>query len=306
MKKVVRMLGLCALVALAFTSCKKKETNGTVSFKAAMPETTTDNRTHLNVNNWVVWDAGDKITIFNNDGSGYIETELENGQDATIATFKGDANFLANLETPNQYTAFYPVFNNDGTNVTFRISNQQNYVEDGFMDELYPMFATNVNSATTDFQFKSQAGVLSIPIKMGNNQMEPYTIKRIVLTALYESEELVGDMTYSFDKPYETTPTYSRGNQSHIVELVNCDTEPLTSDARYFNFVLLEGALLPQPDNQPTFKIELYDVNDNLIPVYNNDETPQLVNPLTGYTPYGIVAQEKTMMAPIVLKRIPQ
>ena len=26
MKKVVRMLGLCALVALAFTACKKNET----------------------------------------------------------------------------------------------------------------------------------------------------------------------------------------------------------------------------------------------------------------------------------------
>ena len=45
MKKVVRMLGLCALVALAFTACKKNDTQK-VTFTANVAQPVNDARTH--------------------------------------------------------------------------------------------------------------------------------------------------------------------------------------------------------------------------------------------------------------------
>jgi hypothetical protein len=295
MKKVVRMLGLCALVALAFTSCKKNETNS-VTFKASMPQTISDSRTHINQSNWVVWDDGNQITVFNNDGSAYIEPILET-RNQTNATFSGDANFLADIETPNQYTAFYPVADNDGTDITFDIPAQQSYVEDSFEDNLYPMYATNNNTGGTNFQFKSQAGLLTIPVKMGQDATHAYTIKKIVVTATDNTAQLYGKMTYNYAAPYAALPTYGRSDTGYEVELINCDAQgALTTDARFFNIVLLEGCL--QGEN--SFILTLYDENDNVIPIYNDYD--QLVSPLYGGTPYGIEAQTRTMMNHLVLK----
>lgn len=290
------MLGLCALVALAFTACKKNETNS-VTFKASMPQTTSDSRTHINQNNWVVWDENNQITVFNNDGSAYIEPVIKSGEEATAATFEGDANFLANIETPNKYTAFYPVANNDGTNITFDIPTQQSYVEDSFEDNLYPMYATNNNTMGTNFQFKSQAGLLTILVKMGNESDHAYTISRMVITATDPDAELVGTMTYNYAAPYDATPTYQRSNTANSVELINCDNKgALSTDARFFNFVLLEGCL--QGEN--SFILTLYDENDQVIPIYNDNG--EQVPVLYGSTPYGIEAQTRTTMGTLTLK----
>ena len=60
MKKVVRMSGLCALVALAFSACEKIDTTK-VSFTATINQPTTNTRTHamgLNNDYFLVWDEG--------------------------------------------------------------------------------------------------------------------------------------------------------------------------------------------------------------------------------------------------------
>ena len=58
MKKVVRILGLCALVALAFTSCKKDKQNEELKFMASITQPVNTSKTHIdNATNMLVWDA---------------------------------------------------------------------------------------------------------------------------------------------------------------------------------------------------------------------------------------------------------
>ena len=47
MKKVVRILGLCALVALAFTSCKKDKQNEELKFMASITQPVNTSKTHI-------------------------------------------------------------------------------------------------------------------------------------------------------------------------------------------------------------------------------------------------------------------
>ena len=55
MKKVVRILGLCAIVALAFTSCKKDNQPAEISFKATINQPVNTSKTHIdNATNMLV------------------------------------------------------------------------------------------------------------------------------------------------------------------------------------------------------------------------------------------------------------
>ena len=138
---------------------------------------------------------------------------------------------------------------------------------------------------------------MTIPVKMGQDATHAYTIKRIVVTATDNTAELYGKMTYNYAAPYAALPTYSRSDTGYEVELINCDAQgALTTDARFFNFVLLEGCL--QGEN--SFILTLYDENDQVIPIYNDYD--ELVSPLYGGTPYGIEAQMRTTMNHLVLK----
>ena len=53
MKKVVRILGLCALAVLAFTSCNK-ETETELTFKASITQPTNTSKTHIGANDSLV------------------------------------------------------------------------------------------------------------------------------------------------------------------------------------------------------------------------------------------------------------
>lgn len=204
MKKVVRMLGLCALVALAFTSCKKKETNGTITFKASINQPT-DGRTHIGPygsNNYVVlWNANDKIDVFNEAGEKETYTANNvNDQSTLVATFDGNASFLSNLYQKDKYTAFYPAAGESEGYITLTIPQTQSYRSTTFANNTYPMWARN--KADGNFEFTSDAGILNVRLRSTSEDSEPegnYFAKVDHLRVYSANEQLCGTMKYNLD-----------------------------------------------------------------------------------------------------------
>jgi len=200
MKKVVRMLGLCALVALAFTSCKKNDNTNKVTFKATITQPVADERTNINTANAVVWVEGDEIQVF--DENGNTTDPFEATIDETnprLATFTGDPAFLANINEAGKYTAFYPVqtYNpTEGTVTMNEIPASQTYVprsQGRIASELFPMTATN--DTTGNFVFSSDAGVLRISLFSSATAYQ-FKVKRIEIIAA-EGDELTGTLVYN-------------------------------------------------------------------------------------------------------------
>ena len=255
--------------------------------KNTMSQTVSGDRTHLNMwDNKIVWDSSDQILVINNDGSDWINATVK-GIDSygTEATFEGDADFLADIETAGMYTAFYPITNyttGDET-VSMTIPSVQTFTGDGFDTNLYPMHAYNNG---TNFDFRSDAGLLSISLRKDFESENHYTISRIVIEAEDPNDQLVGTMTYAYDAPCSMNLTYTKSNTSNVVELVNCDIlGELNPYVSYdFNFVLLEGALTGG------FTVTIYDENDQIIAQFYG-----IMNH------GGIVAQERTIMPMLIL-----
>ena len=205
MKKVVRILGLCALVALAFSSCKKNETKG-VSFSATIAQPESTSRTHGEFNYlhqyYLVWDDADEIMIVNPDGSDThnFTVDSHSGSNAYFKT--GDAtavSFLENLETAT-YTAFYPnaVYDNVAKTVTMQISDSQVVTEQildwgSFADDSYPMYGNN-SAQWDNFAFDSNAGFLTLVIKA----MGPKSFDKVVLKTT-DGMEIAGELVYDYD-----------------------------------------------------------------------------------------------------------
>lgn len=287
MKKVVRMLGLCALVALAFTSCKKKETNGTVTIKATVAQSADDSRTYLDpARNWVMWDSNDGFTVFNQAGENPVYCGLKGGERSISATFQGDADYLANLKTES-YTAFYPVPSVDGQNVTLTVPGVQQYVNKGFADNLYPMFAVNSGTDGNQFNFRSDCGLLTIPLGVADGSPTVVNVAKIVVTAADTNDKLVGPITYNYAGPADENPTYTvDGENLNTVTLVGCDLDGSLSntDLRYFNIVVLENALAGN------FSVTLLDGENQEIVTLNAGVHSQ------------IVAQKRLLMDPYIFE----
>ena len=266
--------------------------------KNTMPQTFFGDRTHLHFyfgNVYVAWDSSDQILVINNDGSDCINTVVKTidiDNYGTDATFEGDAAFLADIETDSMYTAFYPVTNYTTSDQTVSMTIPSTQVfrrSRSFDTNLYPMHAYNNG---TNFDFRSDAGLLSICIGLSHESENHYTISRIVIEAEDPNDQLVGTMTYAYDAPCSMNPTYTKSNTSNVVELTNCDILGELDQYHYheFNFVLLEGALTGN------FTVTLYDENGEIIPISTYQDY------LIGSTFGGIGAQHRTEMPVIILE----
>jgi len=289
MKKVVRMLGLCALVALAFTACKKKETNGNVAFKCVINQPASE-RTQLYPGGDVKWSTNDKIVVFHGTEE-HISPIVKSGVGNLVGQFEGDGAFLNDLKTTSgEYTSFYPVLDEDndianGT-VTLEIPNTQNYVVGTFGTNLYPMYAANEED---NFNFVSDAGVFAINLIKARREIDP-TFSKIVLTAEADgTQELVGTMVYSI-----ANPSYNLGSSDNVVTMV-CnpnDIELRTGDPTYFNFVVLPGTY--------NFSVQILDENDQPITLYSGGD-----NGISGETFHlqnvVITSQKRTIPNVIVI-----
>ena len=241
MKKVVRMLGLCALVALAFTACKKNDTQK-VSFTATMPQTVNDVRTHANdLGTALFWDEGNTITVLNAAGQDMDFTLVS--FDEQVATFTAEGNaatFMQDIETAD-YVAFYPAVVDD-EGVRLNVPAEQTY-EAGvwFADNLYPMVGFNEGS---NFVFQSNCGFLNVSFKAPEN--ESRQIDRVVLIA---NEDIAGDLVYAKDGL-----SYVFEGASNIITMTCATKQTCYGDlARDFTFVLPEGVLTQG------FTVEVYD-----------------------------------------------
>jgi len=243
MKKVVRMLGLCALVALAFTSCKKNDNTNKVTFKATITQPVADERTGINTNNEVIWTEGDEIQVFDENGATtdpFVATiDPTNGR---IATFTGDGAFLANIHEAGAYTAFYPVQSYDASSVTMNtIPATQTYVprSQGRIDtNLFPMHATNNDEG--NFVFSSDAGVLRISLFCSNTTYQ-YKVKRIEIIAT-GGEAVTGTMVYD-NKTRSMTNVIAPDADANKVVL-ECGNTSLPEDIdsnKDFDIVVLGG-----------------------------------------------------------------
>lgn len=184
MKKTLRTMGLCALAALAVVSCKKNEEKvATTSFQATITQPTSNAKTHIGNDNWLLWNTGDAIKVF--DGNGTAATFTTNDNNAKVANFEGE------IEASERYCAFYPAASasdaSAGT-VTLTLAATQTYKNGSFETNTYPMTATNNEN---NFAFSSPCGLLAIPVK-GTG-----TLGSIELTSKTQNEMLAG--TYAFN-----------------------------------------------------------------------------------------------------------
>ena len=244
MKKVVRILGLCALAAFAFTSCNKEQETE-LTFKATITQPTGDAKTHIGADNMLVWDEGNTIKVFNANGAVGDFTTADNN--VAEATFSGT------LPQTSTYTAFYPNATVEESAVKLVLPSEQTYVESNFANNLYPMAAAGVlNNDIVHFQFHSPASVLRLILKSDNN----CTVKSITMTGA-TNDKLVGDINYaSFTEP--STCTFS--NTSNVVTLSYTNGKQLTANEETdFNIVVLNGTM------SAGTKFEVKDMNGNII-----------------------------------------
>ena len=247
MKKVVRMLGLCALVALAFTACKKDDTQK-VTFTANVAQPINDTRTQTSqFGAFLVWNDNDVINVFNADGeemdfTAQSSTGLPGNATFTASTAEEIA-FVKDLENANfPYTAFYPnaTVNEETGKVNLVIPAEQVYYpQRNFAPELYPMVGWN--NGTTQFDFVSNAGMLNVSFTKLDSLADVY-VDELVLTTnnpVDDPDLLTGTMVY--DKDGGNYQFVGEGNQ--VVLRTGTPRDLDYEQARDFTFVLPAGAL---------------------------------------------------------------
>lgn len=221
MKRAFRIMGLCALVAIAATSCKK-EAQTTSSFKATLTQPTSEAKTHLGSDSYLYWNEGDAIKVFDADGNDYLFTTTDND---TTATFTG----TDPIDVNGDYTAFYPAANAEkqGNEIRLTLPATQDYAEGTFGNATYPMAA--VYAGNDGFTFSSPCGLLAIPVSGSGN------ISTIELTSRTASEVLAGQLRYNLSGAYQGLT----GTQTTVT--LNCGNLTLSSTATTFYFVLPAG-----------------------------------------------------------------
>lgn len=249
MKKVVRIMGLCALVALAFSSCKKNET---MTFKASTVGLQSDSKTEI-FNDFygyhLYWIAGDEITVFKNGAANLTEaprsfTADQDGPTSTFHVYDQDGDFMSELNVANSYTAYYPNVTYTANEVRIPISAKQYRVVNGginFPTDTYPMFAKNNSDAT--FDFDSDAGVLALRFVkasgLGND--DHVYIDSVTITAYNTTDYLAGELVY--DRATGTYQSFDGTNGSISVCAVSDFDVEVNGDGIYWVFVLPKGAL---------------------------------------------------------------
>ena len=249
MKKIVRFLGLCALVALAFTACKKNDTKK-VTIKATICQPTSTDRTYITGLNEagdkvLKWGGDEEITVFNRtltgDNGCNIQVSSYNNKYAYFSTYDP---YMDDISIPNRYIAFYPnaAVNPENNKVELTIPNQQSYDWYRIANNIFPMYGFNTENY--NIFFHSHAGVLGLrflldPEIYGGTPIE-LPLQKIVLTGFNnadtgDADVLAGTMAYDLDGNYTMT------NTGNVVELTGGSLR--NTNPTEFYFILPEGAL---------------------------------------------------------------
>ena len=160
MKKTLRIMGLCALVTIAATSCQKNEEQLTNSITAELTQPNTDAKTYIGTGNYLMWNSGDQIKVYDATGASHLFTTTNH--DVVQTTFVSNDQIDPNAA----YCAFYPAANSSdltGGYVYLTLNANQTFANGSFAPNTYPIAAYNGGSGTA-FTFHSPCGVLAIPL----------------------------------------------------------------------------------------------------------------------------------------------
>ncbi len=212
-------MGLCALVAIAATACKK-EAQTTSTLKATLTQPTSDAKTHLSGSD-LHWNSGDAIKVFDAVGNDYLFTTTDANQSTATFTSNEAVEVVGS-------TAYYPAaaVEKQGENILLTLPATQTYAEGTFGNATYPMAA---EYSADGFTFHSPCGLLAIPVKGTGN------LGSIELTSKI-NENLAGQLRYNLSGAYQ-----SLDNAQTKVTL-ECGNMTLNPDAATtFYFVLPAG-----------------------------------------------------------------
>lgn len=160
MKRIFAILFLCIL----FVGCEKERHNGYSELIMNVPKTH-NTKTHLvpNVPNRlfdVVWDEGDQVKVFDEDGGEGVYTNLNVYDDNNneVAHFGGEG-----VDITTTVTAFYPV-SIASSKDRFTLPYEQTYRSkgDGYMFD-YPMWAKETNNH--HIWFRNLTGILILRVQ---------------------------------------------------------------------------------------------------------------------------------------------
>ena len=235
MKQSVRIMGLCALVALAAASCQKNEVKMTNTLSASLNQPTSEGKTHIAADDYLVWDEGDQIAIYDlTEGASSVQFFTATSSGTTHTTFAGDGTVNANTTL---YALYPPGIVNNGASTIVDLSNQT-YVEGTFATNTYPMAATN-NGSGTDFLFRGIYGVLAIPLT-GN-----CTIGSVDLTDEYMNLKGTAKISFGASGPIvsDFVSPKSGSKDSRTITLTCEGGLTLTSTPKTIMFVVRPAAL---------------------------------------------------------------
>jgi hypothetical protein len=261
MKKLVRIMGLCALVSLAFVSCKKAETK---TFSITSARVTSDSKTHIvpaaSVGGvkQLVWDEGDEIKVFNQAGDYRAFTVSSDYNGETVATFNlvGDQlSFMDQLgeNGGNNYSAFYPYAVGEGSNVRVPVLARQTFDGLDFLPNTFPMYGSD--NADGDFEFNTNAGLLVIEFERGALATDAEcSLDSLELLAVNPEKHLAGNYVYSNDGTSNENPAFEgTGNSIMLVP-----ESAITIPGEYPGIVFSWLFVVPEIDLQDGFVVRGY------------------------------------------------
>lgn len=302
-------MGLCAVLALSFMSCKKNEEKATLSFKATIEQPTCNDKTYIEYNQAqdyyiLKWNSGDRARVFKKDGSSADFETQDEGATTTATFYKIDQGDFP--PSADGYAVFYPAdfAIKEGGKVKLTFPENQIYKEGGIETNTFPMAAAGPDFK---FTFSSPCGILKVPLySEGSSEI---TVGKIELRDNTAANPIAGTLTVNLDQfddyyNYQNLQ-FDRDDilyflqkfQKKVITL-NCpEGVTLTSNAKDFYFVVptYPDKFLKWPYNRVQvfaagFNITIYDMAGNKI---MEKETPD------GSQLYTMQSQTILRMAPL-------
>ena len=160
MKRTMRIMGLCALMAFVAASCQKNEGKMTNTLSATLNQPSIEGKTYIGEGDYLLWSEGDQILVFDANCVSHTFNAVSSGTRHT--DFVGD-----DMIDPNvAYWSFYPVdyvTSLANGEIVYSIPSTQTYVEGSISTNTYPIAASNRGSGT-EFTFRGIFGILAIPL----------------------------------------------------------------------------------------------------------------------------------------------
>jgi hypothetical protein len=228
MKKIVTSICMVALVALAFTSCKKKETSQVFAFNGTTEQLVNDEgsfeKVYLDDNYKVQFEENDIIELFNiTNATGTTSAAGMYYLNSNLQFVPSSAQTYLNPTTSGNYYAFYPGDNVVALNLynenraTFRLdATQYCRLDDATGKPMIPNHALYMaakdeqhqNLFETFYNFKNICGVLSCKFYSPSGKK----VKSIAVTD--KKFRLVGDVTLKIHEVDPVEMTYLFRNYS--------------------------------------------------------------------------------------------